>query len=445
MQQERKAPKYKIGLALSGGGYRAAAFHLGTMRKLNQLGLLDKVEVFSTVSGGSITGADYLLQLNENKDYKTFEAEHIKKLKQSVIGQVFRSWTFIKIAIVVLFWLAAIVYFQFTCCYWLSIPILIAGVYFVISNQFSIFPASVIIEGVYAHIFFSKKTLSDLPEKPLIAINSTNLETGKQFTFSKNWMSDTTYEYPKKGESAVNFKPVIFLPEKFPIARSVMASSCVPFAFTPVQITADYFKNPADTSRAKPILIDGGIFDNQGIHKLTFKDNRYECETVIVSDAGDKMPFEHSHNNLVTLLYRTCDLFMNRIKKSEMTDNLYHNVVLGKKEIAYISLGWDLDQCIVGFVKNMKKGLVLPQVIQAHNIPSGFLEPFDAAKIHEHLEKTTGYEKIKQQSDGNSATARGVGTNLTALPDKEIKALINHSELMTELQVKLYCPSLIAN
>ena len=42
----------KIGLALSGGGYRAAAYHVGTLRALRYLGLLDKVDVISSVSGG---------------------------------------------------------------------------------------------------------------------------------------------------------------------------------------------------------------------------------------------------------------------------------------------------------------------------------------------------------------------------------------------------------
>ncbi|WP_035564428.1 patatin-like phospholipase family protein [Hymenobacter sp. IS2118] len=51
----------RIGLALSGGGYRAAAFHLGTLRKLHELGRLAEVDVLSTISGGSITGAAYCL------------------------------------------------------------------------------------------------------------------------------------------------------------------------------------------------------------------------------------------------------------------------------------------------------------------------------------------------------------------------------------------------
>src|SRR5205823_6775935 len=47
----------RIGLAMSGGGFRAAAFHLGVMRKLDAIGLLDKLDLLSCVSGGSIAGA----------------------------------------------------------------------------------------------------------------------------------------------------------------------------------------------------------------------------------------------------------------------------------------------------------------------------------------------------------------------------------------------------
>ena len=48
-----------IGLALSGGGSRAMAFHLGCLRALNDLGLLERVGVLSTISGGSLIGAYY--------------------------------------------------------------------------------------------------------------------------------------------------------------------------------------------------------------------------------------------------------------------------------------------------------------------------------------------------------------------------------------------------
>src|SRR6266702_4765201 len=48
-----------IGIALSGGGSRAAAFHLGCLRALNDRGLLPRVRVISGVSGGALLAALY--------------------------------------------------------------------------------------------------------------------------------------------------------------------------------------------------------------------------------------------------------------------------------------------------------------------------------------------------------------------------------------------------
>ena len=43
-----------VGLCLSGGGYRAALFHLGALRRLDELGVLGQVRTVSAVSGGAI-------------------------------------------------------------------------------------------------------------------------------------------------------------------------------------------------------------------------------------------------------------------------------------------------------------------------------------------------------------------------------------------------------
>ena len=56
----------EIAIALSGGGYRATAYHLGVLSYLNHLKfgngtLLDHVRIFSTVSGGSLVGLWYVV------------------------------------------------------------------------------------------------------------------------------------------------------------------------------------------------------------------------------------------------------------------------------------------------------------------------------------------------------------------------------------------------
>jgi NTE family protein len=48
---------HRLALCLSGGGFRAALFHLGALRRLNELGILATVETIASVSGGSILAA----------------------------------------------------------------------------------------------------------------------------------------------------------------------------------------------------------------------------------------------------------------------------------------------------------------------------------------------------------------------------------------------------
>ncbi|MBB2484650.1 hypothetical protein H5407_05360 [Mitsuaria sp. WAJ17] len=59
------ARREKLGLALAGGGFRASLFHVGVLRYLARADLLRYVEVLSTVSGGSLVGALYVLQLKQ--------------------------------------------------------------------------------------------------------------------------------------------------------------------------------------------------------------------------------------------------------------------------------------------------------------------------------------------------------------------------------------------
>src|SRR5215475_4449239 len=44
----------KIGLALSGGGFRATLFHIGALWRLNEIGWLRRIDMITSVSGGSI-------------------------------------------------------------------------------------------------------------------------------------------------------------------------------------------------------------------------------------------------------------------------------------------------------------------------------------------------------------------------------------------------------
>ena len=65
------APVRDVGLALSGGGFRALAFHLGCLRALADRGVLERVFVLSGVSGGSLAAALYAYS---DGDFAAFDA-----------------------------------------------------------------------------------------------------------------------------------------------------------------------------------------------------------------------------------------------------------------------------------------------------------------------------------------------------------------------------------
>src|SRR5690349_7509890 len=77
-QDAHPRPRQGIALCLSGGGYRAAIFHAGALLRLNELGVLTKVDTVCCVSGGSIIGGFFAfllqngLERNENR-YISFE------------------------------------------------------------------------------------------------------------------------------------------------------------------------------------------------------------------------------------------------------------------------------------------------------------------------------------------------------------------------------------
>lgn len=73
----------RIALSLSGGGYRAAAFHLGTLDLLHRLGLLDKVVALSTVSGGTLCGARYAVSLLRGEAFEAFYSDFARYLSRT--------------------------------------------------------------------------------------------------------------------------------------------------------------------------------------------------------------------------------------------------------------------------------------------------------------------------------------------------------------------------
>jgi len=425
----------KIGLSLSGGGYRAAAFHLGTLQKLHQLKIIEKIDVISTISGGSIIGAYYGL----NKDnFEQFENGIKNRLNQSTIQSIILTPRFVISSIILLSLLFLIVFFVFTDLAWLSPVIMILCLFLFARFQYILLPLSKIVERVYDKMFFNHKSLSDLPVSPEIVINATNLETTTLFSFSKRKMEDSSYKFKRNKEK-------LFKHEFFPISTAVAASTCVPVFFSPVKIDRKYYNTPSNYNSVSPNLVDGGVYDNQGIHKITQTGSSYECQVIISSDAGNILPFENKYYNVLAVLLRTSDIFMRRIKSLQFIHNIYLNKSDKKRQIAYFSLGWDVENCVIGFADNLIKGNIIDEVIKAHNIPLSIIDKDKKDEIIAFMKGVIMYEEIISSNPPpeNIDNIRKTGTNLTALSLRRIDELSKFAALLTEIQIKLYCPILL--
>jgi NTE family protein len=76
-----------IGLALSGGGFRAAAFHLGCLRALYDRDLLHRVQVISGVSGGALLAA---LWAYGPAEFGAFDELAVAMLRRGLQGKLVR-------------------------------------------------------------------------------------------------------------------------------------------------------------------------------------------------------------------------------------------------------------------------------------------------------------------------------------------------------------------
>lgn len=413
----------KIGLALSGGGYRAAAYHIGTLRALHKLGVLGKVDVISSVSGGSIIAGYYGLH---NDDYDGFEKEFSEKMSTGVLHLAV-------INVVLVIALVAMTFFFWGIWGLLSFAALFFAWYWLL-------PVSKLIAWQYDWLFFRLKKLKDLKPCPVITINATDYPNVAQFTFSRERIYCFYY-----GEDA-------FYHEQFPISKAVMASSCVPFAFCPVRIPK-IFRTSAMKGKKLPLLLDGGLYDNQGTHVLTDKMSPYACTFIIVSDAGNGEVSDKFYLNPLITLKRTSEVFMQRIKKVQRQQNLYMKSFPDKR-FAYAPLEWDVNEKMLrGFVMNLLHGNVYPEVMAAHGITPSDIEDLKNAdtvemarkRIMALLKKNVGWDELEKirPTEVEHRKAFSIGTGLFGLSKEKIDLLAKEAEWKTTLQVRLYLPMIL--
>jgi NTE family protein len=222
-----------IGLCLSGGGFRATLFHLGALRRLNELGILARADfrTIASVSGGSITSAALATALarrpNATLSATEWELEVEAPLRAFTKTNM-RTGPFLRRLL-----------------------------------PWNLWRSETTVEALarrYEQGLTSLR-LVELPAQPDFLILATDMAYGVSWVFSRERMGDYRAGYRRT-------------PDDFPLARAVAASACFPPLFGPLPM-----RLPGDPGDVR--LTDGGAYDNLGLEPV-WKNHA----VVLVSDAG---------------------------------------------------------------------------------------------------------------------------------------------------------------
>lgn len=226
-------------LCLSGGGFRAALFHLGALRRLNELGILSQVDAVSAVSGGS------MLASHLAKHIVAGERDHIPWPRPA------RQW---------------------------------AG-FDAMAREFHAkvakhLPIATLLS--YDEVFFRKlpkgfkkwvgdMRLSDLPERPTFIFNATELRRGHVWSFTKATIGNEHFGYSTSHQ-------------EMSVVEAVAASACFPaFDQLRARVRSADFSGGREKDRpteCEILFTDGGVFDNLGLEAVA------SSRIILVSDGG---------------------------------------------------------------------------------------------------------------------------------------------------------------
>ena len=246
-----------IGLALSGGGSRAIAFHLGCLRALNRLGLLDRVSVLSTVSGGSVIGACFHAHCG---DFASFEAKIRVLLAEGLVARMRRKlFTWLGLKVVGAFVVVGAVGIAVALIRWLLkaaslvTPRSLARQFErsdIRSPLHRFASRTSLLEAVLDDLLFKGAALNDLPAAPHLVINATELRTGSAFRFGT--IESGSWRWGKLHRNDVK------------VAHAVTASAAYPL-FLPAFDETLTFEKGGELKPSRVILTDGGVYDNLGL------------------------------------------------------------------------------------------------------------------------------------------------------------------------------------
>src|SRR6202034_3027058 len=106
----------------------------------------------------------------------------------------------------------------------------------------------------------------DLPERPLLCINTSVMNTGQVGKFSRHGFSSTGIHAPGSTQSSTN--PTISLSD-FPVALAATASAAFPVGLPPVYLNRgehipEGWGGPDLAKHRRFALTDGGVLENLG-------------------------------------------------------------------------------------------------------------------------------------------------------------------------------------
>lgn len=300
----------KVGLALSGGGFRASLFHIGVLAALAEHDLLRHVEALSCVSGGSIVGTHYYLELRRVLEAKAdaditphdyvgivrrLEADFLAGVQRNIRMRVFANpldnWR--------MFFSRAYSRTQKVGeLYEREIYSRIAAGPEARDAAAGPVPPNPALPNPPARF------VTDLPIRPAgapadfhprhhnwrraakvpsLVVNTSSLNSGHLWQFTGAFMGEPPSVINTKVDGNYRLRRLYYEQAPDPYGRirlghAVGASSCVPGLFEPLQFH-DLFPGLAVT------LVDGGVHDNQGVLSLLEQD----CDHLIVSDASGQM------------------------------------------------------------------------------------------------------------------------------------------------------------
>ncbi len=267
----------EIALCLSGGGFRAALFHLGALRRLHELRLLHEVSLVSSVSGGSILSgffADVLVRSGAPDSGEGF-AEWLDDVDwEETVAAPFRA---------------------ITARDFRTVPVL----KHLLWNWLVPGPRAADLERRYQR-WISNLKLGALPEHPRFVFCATDLTFGVNWEFDRDGAGDYQAGYLDEAR-------------EWPLARAMAASSCFPPIFGPMSVgthsgyeKGNYRGADREKLTKRILLTDGGVYDNLGLEPA-WKD----YASVLVSDCG--APFEFSAGKIpLRILLRYTSVVMNQ-------------------------------------------------------------------------------------------------------------------------------------